>query len=137
MQVDPLQSTARTLTPASAPARLLSLVDLALISLAGFAAAPETRLSYPLDTLLPRATWSLGARGQRGQSQWDGRRLTLDFTQCADAVLLRFPDRCLAGSIQKVRVTARGGAPGHPVTLTLRTHFMTFSKTLGEFNGPG
>jgi len=129
--------TARTLTPPSTPARLLSLVALALISLAGFAAAPETRLSYPLDTLLPRAAWSLGARGQRGQSQWDGRRLTLDFTQGADAILLRFPDRCLAGSIQKLRVTARGGAPGHPVTLTLRTHFMTFSKTLGEFSGPG
>jgi hypothetical protein len=84
MQVDPLQSTARSLPSASILIRLAALAALAMISLAAFAAAPDTRLSYPLVTLLPRTTWSLGARGQRGQSLWDGRRLTLDFTQGAD-----------------------------------------------------
>jgi hypothetical protein len=95
-------------------------------------------LTYPLDAVIVRDAWHLGTRGGNGgESAWDGKRLVLDYRQGADQVQLHFPDRVLPGSIRKIRIVVRGNAAGHPVSLHLRTHFMTFSKTLGEFGGEG
>ncbi len=100
-------------------------------------AASEKTLTYPLDAVIARDAWRLGARGNGGVSAWDGKRLALDYSQGASQVQLYFPDVSLPGAIRKIRVVARGNAAGHPVSLHLRTHFMTFSKTLGEFKGEG
>ncbi len=101
------------------------------------AEAAEAMLAYPLEQLVPRTQWWLDAWGDRGASAWDGATLKLDYTRGASAVLLRFADRALAGAVRKMKITVEGSAPGHPVSLHLRTHFMTFSKTLGEFGGTG
>jgi hypothetical protein len=99
--------------------------------------ADEASLNYPMDTVIPRTSWSLDTWGAAGESRWDGTRWTLDFRNGADAVMLRFPDRTLPGVPKRIRVKIRGNVVGHPVTLTFRTHFMTFSKVLGEFGGDG
>jgi hypothetical protein len=111
------------------------LCTIVLVPAAAWAA--DAALSYPLEAMIPRANWSLDAWGDRGTTAWDGRKLTADFTKGASAVLLRFPDRSLAGSIKKIRIEVEGSAAGHPISLHLHTHFMTFSKTLGQFSGQG
>ena len=111
------------------------LCSMVLVPAAAWAA--EATLSYPLEVMIPRADWRMDAWGDRGATAWDGRKLTADFTKGASAVLLRFPDRSLAGSIKKIRIEVTGSAAGHPASLHLRTHFMTFSKVIGEFKGQG
>ena len=106
----------------------------------GIAAGPsaeQAELVYPFERIVPREQWRLDAWGDRGATAWDGTKLTADFSKGAGAILLRFPDRSLPGSIGKIRITADGSAVGHPVSVHLRTHFMTFSKVIGEFSGSG
>jgi len=81
--------------------------------------------------------WWLEGSGDPGATRLEGRTFHYDFTKGAEAIILRPPDRVLLGMPEKLRLRARGAAKGHPLAMQLRTHFMTFEKAVGEFNGEG
>jgi len=95
------------------------------------------RVTYPAYRFRPEEGWYLRAEGNGGPSRLDGRTWTADFSQGARWISVAVPDRVLLGNVDKIRVRAKGTAGGHPVRLVLRTHFMTFQKTIGEFAGEG
>ncbi len=41
----------------------------------------------------------------------------------------------LLGNPREIRIRVRGSAPGHSVRMQIATHFMTFEKVIGEFDG--
>ena len=91
------------------------------------------RVSYPAYRFAPEEGWQ--ARG--GATRLVGRTWTADFSERPRVLSLGVPDHVLLGNVERIRLRARGSAPGHPVQLTLHTHFMTFRKTIGEFSGTG
>jgi len=95
------------------------------------------RVSYPAYRFAPEEGWRLRAEGNSGASRLEGRTWTADFLQGARWISLGVPDHVLLGNVDKIRVRAKGSAKGHPVRLVLRTHFMTFQKTIGEFAAEG
>lgn len=116
---------------------IIAIVGMLISETVGMGWAEEVTLNYPLERIVPRDQWRLDAWGDRGATAWDGKKLTADFSKGAGAVLLRFPDRSLPGTIKKIRIEVNGSAAGHPVSLHLHTHFMTFSKSIGEIKGQG
>lgn len=85
----------------------------------------------------PDEGWRSRATGPSGTTRLDGRSWRLDFSQGAAAIGIVPPDASLLGLPFEFRIRARGRAPGHPVRLQLATHFMTFERTIGEFDGGG
>lgn len=81
--------------------------------------------------------WSVRAGGNSGTTRWEGKQWTADFTHGASWVSLAPPDHTLPGRPGKIHLHVRGSTKGHPVHLYLRTHFMTFHTSVGEFAGPG
>jgi hypothetical protein len=81
--------------------------------------------------------WHTSAAGDGGATRLDGRLWRYDFTRGARSLNLSLPDRSLFTRPQRFRLKVRGEARGHPVRVTLYTHFMTFSKTVGEFGDRG
>ncbi len=79
----------------------------------------------------------LASSGNRGDTRLDGNKLTLDFSQGADWISLRFPDRSLLGRVEEFQLKVNGEAKGHPLTFYARTHFMTFYKNAGTFDADG
>lgn len=79
--------------------------------------------------------WRAWTHGDAAATRLDGRVLHFDFTKGASTVALAPPEFSLLGTPREIRLRVRGKAPGHPVRLQLATHFMTFEKTVGEFNG--
>ncbi len=102
-------------------------------------AAPEARVNaaYTAWQFAPEEGWHMAGAGPLGAAKLEGKKWELDFTQGATWIALRPPDRCLLGTVDKIRLRVRGAAKGHPVQLRLHTHFMTFHKVLGEFAGEG
>jgi len=120
--------------------RLALLVGLLLgriLSGSGFCAVSDISTSYIAYCFAPNENWRLLSSGDRGATQWTDKKWSLDFFKGADWIALGPPDRCLLGKVAKIRLRARGTAKGHPVRLYLRTHFMTFHKTVGEFSDQG
>lgn len=107
--------------------------DLRLVNLSDSAA----RVSYPAYRFGPEEGWHTRADGNGGATKLDGRQWTADFSQGARWLSLGVPDHVLLGNVDKLRLRVRGNAKGHPVRLVLRTHFMTFQKTIGEFSAEG
>ncbi|MCP5524205.1 MAG: beta-galactosidase [Verrucomicrobiales bacterium] len=101
--------------------------------------APQivARVAYPAYRFAPGEGWWTRAQGDGGATRLEGRKWTADFSRGARWISLGVPDHVLLGSMDKIRFRVRGSAPGHPVRLVLRTHFMTFQKTIGEFVGDG
>jgi hypothetical protein len=95
------------------------------------------RVSYPAYCFAPEEGWHTRADGNAGSTRLEGRTWTADFSKGARWLSLGVPDHVLLGTVDRIRLRARGGAKGHPVRLVLRTHFMTFQKTIGEFGGDG
>ena len=95
------------------------------------------RVSYPAYRFGPEEGWRTRVDGNGAATRLDGRTWTADFSQGARWLSLTVPDHVLLGSVDKIRLRVRGNARGHPVRLVLRTHFMTFQKTIGEFAGEG
>ncbi len=95
------------------------------------------RVAYPAYRFGPEEGWHLRSDGPRGASRLEAKRLTLDFTEGAQSISLAVPDRVLPGNVDRIRVRAGGQARGHSVRLVMRTHFMTFHKVIGEWNGEG
>ena len=83
----------------------------------------------------PDEQWHLRARGHAGSSQLRGRRLDFDFTRGAESIGIGPRDSSLLGNPREIRIRVRGSAPGHPVRMQIATHFMTFEKVIGEFDG--
>jgi hypothetical protein len=84
----------------------------------------------------PDEGWWMRVNGMPGRCRLDGRDWTYDFTQGAGAVGVLPAQFSLLGDPQEIRIRVRGSAPGHPVRLQISTHFMTFDRSIGEFNGP-
>ncbi len=95
------------------------------------------RVSYPAYQFGPEEGWRTRADGNGGTTRLDSKTWAVDFSQGARWVSLGVPDHVLLGNVDKIRLRVRGDAKGHPVRLVLRTHFMTFQKTIGEFSGGG
>ena len=86
----------------------------------------------------PREGWGMRVNGGNGgASKLDARNLTFDFTQGAAAVGIAPPDESLLGTPREIRIRVLGKAPGHPVRLRIATHFMTFERTIGQFDRDG
>ena len=83
----------------------------------------------------PDEQWHLRANGNAGRSSLRGRRLDFDFSQGADSIGIGPRDFSLLGNPREIRIRVRGSAPGHPVRMQIATHFMTFEKVIGEFDG--
>ena len=79
--------------------------------------------------------WHLRANGNAGRSSLRGRRFDFDFSQGADSIGIGPRDFSLLGNPREIRIRVRGSAPGHPVRMQIATHFMTFEKVIGEFDG--
>ncbi len=94
-------------------------------------------VSYTPYTFDGSEEWRLTSKGDRGKSHFKEQKWHLDFTSGADWLGLRVPDRVLLGNVERIRLRVRGSAKGHPVHIYLRTHFMTFHKTIGEFSADG
>jgi len=94
-------------------------------------------VSYPAYRFAPQEGWHVRNDGNVGSTQLSGRTWTADFSQGAHWLALEVPDLVLLGNVDKIRVRMRSSAKGQRVHLVLRTHFMTFHKTVGELNGEG
>jgi len=96
-----------------------------------------TVTTWPAYRFVPAEGWRSWTEGNGGASHLEGAALTADFSHGAAAVHLVPPDHALPGDVRKIRLRLRGSGQPHPVRLELRTHFMTFMKTIGEFAGTG
>ena len=83
----------------------------------------------------PDEQWRVWAHGKAGRTSLQGRRLDFDFTQGAEAIGIGPRDFSLLGNPREIRIRVRGSAPDHPVRMQIATHFMTFEKVIGEFDG--
>lgn len=81
--------------------------------------------------------WHVTGAGDHGTSQLDRATLHFDFSKGAGFIGIAPPDRCLLTRPQRFHLRVRGQAPGHSVYVTLRTHFMTSYKVVGQFTGAG
>lgn len=95
------------------------------------------RASYTAYSFLPEENWRSSGRDDKGKTSLTGRTWSLDFTQGAEELIIRTEDFSLMGSIERIHLRAKGAAAGHPVRLYIHTHFMTFFKDVGSFDGEG
>ncbi len=93
--------------------------------------------AYIAYSFVPEEGWQSVRRENSGGTSLSGKVWSLDFTGGAEELIVRAPDFGLMGSIDRIHLRAKGAAPGHPVRLYLRTHFMTFYKDIGSFDGAG
>jgi hypothetical protein len=81
--------------------------------------------------------WRLRADGPMGESRLRGRFLHLDFTKGAQAFALVPADRVIPGNLDRLWLRVYGSVRPLPVSVALRTHFMTFHRALGVLEGDG
>lgn len=74
--------------------------------------------------------WRAGAAA-KAVSRLKERVWSWDFSGGGAWVSLTPRDRCLLGAPKSLTLTVKGNPGAHPARLRLRTHFMTFEKTLG------
>jgi hypothetical protein len=103
----------------------------------GAEAAADLGVAYTPYAFEAAEGWRTQAAGNGGRTRLEGRTWHFDFTQGARSVSLTLPDRSLLSRPERFRLRVRGEAKGHPVYVSLRTHFMTFHKVVGEFTGSG
>jgi hypothetical protein len=95
------------------------------------------RVIFASHRFTPREGWTLHPHGPAGDSRLDGRIARLDFKQGAQAFSLVPPDRSIPGNVERLHLRVYGSVRALPVSLSLRTHFMTFHKSLGTLSGDG
>ena len=115
----------------------LGLLSMALAPYAGLAQTTnEIQVAYTACRFAPDEGWR--TRGDAmGNTSLAGREWEYDFTQGAPWLSLVPADRTLPGAPERFRLRVYGAARGHPVVVSLHTHFMTFHKRVGEFTGVG
>lgn len=119
------------------------VLSLALAPGAGFAQATnvfqttnELQVTYTACRFAPEEGWR--TRGEAmGNTRLTGREWEYDFAQGAPWLSLVPADRTLPGVPERFRLRVYGAARGHPIIVSLHTHFMTFHKRVGEFGGVG
>jgi hypothetical protein len=94
-------------------------------------------VSYSAFQFSTEEGWAQRAEGNAGSTHRNGKTWSLDFSQGARSLGMSPPDHVLLGNVDRIHIRARGNAIGHPVRLVLHTHFMTFQKVIGEFQGDG
>jgi hypothetical protein len=99
--------------------------------------ASSSQAAYIAYRFEPGEGWHTSASGDGGGTRLDGRTWRYDFSRGASSVKLSLPDRSLLTRPERFRLKVRGEAKGHPVLVTLHTHFMTFHKIVGELAGSG
>jgi len=122
------------------PKRLVGLAFLGCVLLGATRAlgSPDpVEVTFPVWRFGAEEGWSLQADGAAGRSELRGRMLRLDFSQGAQAFMVRPPDRVIPGTVRSLQVRVYGSVEELPVRLTLRTHFMSFHRSLGHFDGNG
>jgi GH35 family endo-1,4-beta-xylanase len=102
-----------------------------------FSAVAAVPTSYVAYHFAPAEDWQTRGEGNIGATSFKDGKWSIDFSKGARSVSIFPPDRCFLGNVGKLRLRARGSAAGHPVRITLRTHFTSFSKEVGEFSGSG
>jgi hypothetical protein len=98
---------------------------------------PIVQVEIPVYRFAPEEGWTLRPHGPAGDSQLQGRILRLDFRHGARAFSLMPPDRTLPGTIDTIQLRVFGSLRDLPIQLRLRTHFMTFHRSLGSLHGDG
>jgi hypothetical protein len=117
---------------------LAVLVSSTLPILAGApSTAPEQSVPYTAYRFDSSEGWRVGNPDGSGASRLEGRSWHFDFTRGSQSAALTLPDRSLLTRPTQFRLRVRGEAKGHPVSVTFRTHFMFFTKIVGEFTGTG
>ena len=91
--------------------------------------------NYVVAGFAAQKAWRLRTSGPAGSSSLKGRTLRFDFSKDATSIGIVSQDFSLLGNPLEMRIRVKGNAPGHPVRLQIGTHFMTFEKTIGEFDG--
>ena len=81
--------------------------------------------------------WQIISSGNPGGSRLEGNKWYYDFSKGAEWISLKPPEKSLLSKVTKIRLRSRGSAKNHSVKLLLKTHFMTFEKTIGEFSSTG
>ena len=117
--------------------RVLGLLVLLLAIAARGQAPADTKVVYEAYRFEPAENWRAWATGNGGATSLKGRTLHLDFSKGTPAIVLKAPDRSLLTRPEKLRLRVRGTAKGHPLEVSVHTHFMTFYKVVGEFKGEG
>jgi hypothetical protein len=123
--------------PSSNLHRCLGLLILLAAAVAPAQTPADTKVVYEAYRFEPAEDWRTSATGNGGATSLKARTLHLDFSRGAPAIVLKAPDRSLLTRPEKLRLRVRGAAKGHPLEVSLHTHFMTFYKVVGEFKGEG
>ncbi len=102
---------------------------------ASAAGAPLVSTSYTPYHFTTDEEWKVAGSGDVGSSRLDHGKLVLDFTHGASWIGIAPPDRVILGNVGKIHLGLRRTGSGHPVDVYLRTHFMTFHKTVAVASG--
>lgn len=94
------------------------------------AAAPQVSTSYVPYRFSPDEGWKVVGGGDTGSSRLDRGKLLLDFTRGASWIGVAPADRVILGNVGRIRILVNSPGIAHPVHVYLRTHFMTFHKTV-------
>ena len=94
------------------------------------AAGPQVSTSYVPYHFQTSEDWKLVGSGDLGSSRLDHGKLLLDFTRGASWIGITPADRVILGNVGKIRIQVKSPRMAHPVHIYLRTHFMTFHKTV-------
>ena len=110
---------------------------IALVALAGAAAAPQVSTSYVPYHFTADEGWKVVGGGDVGSSRLDHGKLVLDFARGASWIGIAPPDRVVLGNVGKIRIRLNSPSAAHPMHVYLRTHFMTFHKAVAAPSGAG
>lgn len=94
-----------------------------------------TRVAYPAYRFTAEEGWSLRGEGDLGASKLQNGSGVLDFSKGARSITLAVPDRVLLGNVEKLRLVARGSETVQAIRFVLRTHFMSFYRTVTNWPG--
>lgn len=100
------------------------------------AAVPQVATSYVPYHFGADEGWELAGSGDLGASRILNGKLLLDFTRGAAWIGIAPVDRVILGNVGKLRIHLSAPGSTHPLHVYLRTHFMTFHKTVSAPTAP-
>lgn len=101
------------------------------------AEASVTAVTYQAYRFKASEGWRAIGAADWGATKLEAQTWHFDFSKGAPWLGVTLPDRSLFTRPERFRLRVRGEAAGHPVYISLRTHFMTFDKVVGELSGKG
>ena len=113
----------------------LCIIVLSAVSLISQSKEAAYHSGYTAYSFAPEEMWRAVERDDAGETVLMRKTWRLDFTGGAEELVIRVPDFSLLGTIDRIHLRAKGNSAGHPVRIYLRTHFMTFYKDIGSFEG--